>query len=706
MDAPQAAARVLGAGIPGDAMALTVMGFILLVAALVALHLIARSRRKILRRIEDLQEEREDLRQSAAQACSDRQEHAERVSRLEGAISSLDEGVGMLDAAGRLTLVNSGLAKLLGAESKDLLGEEFTSFFPDAPPLEPDGQSRETVLTARDGTSCPVRIKGTPLAEKGWCWVVNDLAEPKEAEEGLKASQDRFRHVFQSMSEAVVLFEIVHDPEGTPVDYRIVDVNPAFAKHTGQPVEGVLGKRTADFYIDHAPPHLDLFSRVAYTGRPAFFETYYEPLGFHFAVSVFSWERGKFGAIFSNITEKKWAAAEMKKLEERVRRSQRMEAVGSLAGGIAHDFNNILGNILGYTELIRSEIQADSEANDFLEMIISVIRRASNLTNKLLAFARRRKLRSVRVNAHEALDETIALLERTMDRRIVIRRDYEADPPSFSGDPAQVQNALLNLAVNAQDAMPRGGELLFATKTMMLDEDFCEEQPFELLPGYYVQITITDTGIGMDADTMKHIFEPFFTTKGVGDGTGLGLSAVFGILTGHRGAVIVNSEPGSGSSFSLYFPAQEKEDMPRSDSGESLSLEGVRVLVADDEEGIRYVMTRMLEKRDMIVSTCHDGTSAADYFDEHAQDVDLVLLDLVMPGLYGPEVFMRMKAAKPAMRAIIMTGFSLERDTEELLNAGALGFLSKPFSEKELLTEVRRVLAAPTPSGNAEESSK
>ena len=395
-----------------------------------------------------------------------------------------------------------------------------------------------------------------------------------------------------------------------------------------------------------------------------------------------------------DISARKQAEGERNRLEEQLRQAQKMEAVGELAGGIAHDFNNILTAIQGNAELLKMELPSDGQLAGFAGEVIRGANRAADLTKQLLAFARKGKWRVTPVNIHSVINQTADMLTHSIDRRIDISLELNASPCTVMGDPTQLQNAMLNLGVNARDAMPDGGTLTYATRNVALSQSDCDEQSLELAPGRFLEINVADTGAGMDADTQKRIFEPFFTTKGVGKGTGLGLAGVYGCIMNHDGKISVYSEPGYGSTFKIMLPLSGEEtaattqtvasDAPARGTG--------HILIVDDEESIRNFVWTSLENLGYTVSACNDGAAGVDYYRKHYREIDLVILDLIMPKMSGQDVFSEMKKIDPDVKVLISSGFSHTQATTQMLDQGALALLNKPFQITELAETVAKHL--------------
>jgi PAS domain S-box-containing protein len=379
-------------------------------------------------------------------------------------------------------------------------------------------------------------------------------------------------------------------------------------------------------------------------------------------------------------------------LQDQLRQAQRMEVVGQLAGGVAHDFNNILTAILGAAQILSERLPVGSDDRDVAEELVGAALRATELTRQLLAFSRKGPMQMRPLQMHRVIEEAIRLLSRSLDKRIEIRRELAADPDTILGDPALLQSAILNLAVNGRDAMPDGGVLTFSTAVV-------SASPGERAPGgELLAITVRDTGSGMDEAVRLRLFEPYFTTKPAGKGTGLGLASVYGCVRSHKGQVQVESAPGRGSSFRILLPLLRGVAADGPMPGEEVLRGHGRVLVVDDEEIVRNALARMLDSLGYAVECFGDGEAALARYRMRHDDVDLVILDLVMPRLGGPEVFHLIRRIDPAARVVLASGYTQQEVTSELISAGALGFVHKPVRLEELSRQVHAALRTPRPA--------
>jgi len=379
---------------------------------------------------------------------------------------------------------------------------------------------------------------------------------------------------------------------------------------------------------------------------------------------------------------------ERRKLESDLSNAQKLQAIGRLAGGIAHDFNNALTVILGACDTLQPALRGLPNAiQDDCRMIAQSAQNAARLTSELLAFSRNAPLRKVVVDLHQTIARASSMLARTIDRSIRIETNFSSEPSYALIDESSVQSALLNLGLNARDAMPGGGVIRLSTTSLFLTELDCREAGFEFLPGLYHEISVIDSGCGMDEATKARVFEPFFTTKAQGQGTGLGLSSVYGTIRSHGGNVRVYSDPGHGSVFKVYLPAQMQptaveHEVPPAPSP-PIESRPLRVLLVDDEPLVRRQTRRTLVRHGHLVTEATDGAHAIDLVE--CQSFDVVILDMVMPKLGGDMAFERIRILAPGARVIIASGFSPEGRVEALLQKGAAAFLQKPYREWELV---------------------
>jgi two-component system cell cycle sensor histidine kinase/response regulator CckA len=389
---------------------------------------------------------------------------------------------------------------------------------------------------------------------------------------------------------------------------------------------------------------------------------------------------------------------ERKRLEKHVQQLQKFEAIGRLAGGIAHDFNNTIGAIMGWAELGYDESKEGSRSRDRFEKIREQAVWAGKLTSQLLTFARRQVLQPRGVNLNTLVDESMKLLYRLIGEQFDTRVIKHPELEITLVDPTQVQQALMNLCLNARDAMPEGGTLTIETQNVEIDDEYCRQHPSGT-PGRYVMLSVSDTGVGMDKATLDQVFEPFFTTKELGRGTGLGLATVYGIVKQHNGFIYAYSEPGNGTVFRLYFPVLIGSAAPPEIRAKESSQKGTgTILVADDYDALRETTREMLMSLGYKVICAKNGAEAIELFQRNADQIDLVLLDVVLPSYSGPEVFSRILSIRPGTKAVFVSGYS---DDNALLNSAVqrgIGILQKPFSLSSLSRAVREAMGRESPA--------
>ncbi len=385
--------------------------------------------------------------------------------------------------------------------------------------------------------------------------------------------------------------------------------------------------------------------------------------------------------------------SQTKRLEAQLQQAQKMEAVGTLAGGIAHDFNNLLQAINGYTQILIMSKERNSSEYHNLEAILKSGERAAQLVRQLLFFSR--KVEAVRrpVNLNQEVEQVLKILERTIPRMIEIEFHPGNLLWAVNADSVQMEQVLLNLGSNAKDAMSDGGKLIIETKNVTLDEEYARDH-IGVSPGNYVLMTVSDTGHGMDQETLEHLFEPFYTTKDIGQGTGLGLASVYGIVKSHEGNITCYSEIGQGTSFKIYLPALEQAKDPIKTAHFEAPPQGgtETILLVDDEETVIDFATQALEHFGYKVLQASSGEEALDIYTGGNYDIDLVIMDLGMPGMGGHRCLRELLKTDPAAKILIASGYSINGQVQATLKVGAAGFVGKPYDITILLNKVRTVL--------------
>jgi PAS domain S-box-containing protein len=391
---------------------------------------------------------------------------------------------------------------------------------------------------------------------------------------------------------------------------------------------------------------------------------------------------GEFLTTYEDLTEHK-------RIEARLRQAQKMESIGTLAGGIAHDFNNLLMGIQGYASMMLRELDPSHHHHEWISRIDDQVRSGAGLTRQLLGFARGGQYEVLPTNMNEILTKTAAIFGRTR-REIAVFPDYEPRLWTVEVDRGQTEQALMNLFLNAWHAMPGGGRLSLKTENVSLSER--QAARHDLVPGRYVQLTIRDSGHGMDVQTRERIFDPFFTTREMGRGTGLGLAMVYGVVKGHHGAIHVSSEPGRGAAFIILLPASERAAQAEKNPTDSVAGGNETILVVDDEQVVLDVSRSMAEHLGYTVYAFQDAQEALAMYRERQDEIDLVILDMVMPGMSGQEAFHRFRQINPDVKVLLASGYSINGQARQILAGGCNGFIQKPFNLDQLATTIRRML--------------
>ena len=385
---------------------------------------------------------------------------------------------------------------------------------------------------------------------------------------------------------------------------------------------------------------------------------------------------------------------ETKQMEQELQQRRHIDSLGQLAGGIAHDFNNMLGVIMGATELLRIKAGEDSTFTKQIESILTAVERSADLTGKLLSFARKRGSEKIPVNMHHLIKDTVIILQRSIDKRINIVVKTDATNSVVEGDDSELSNALLNLGINARDAMPNGGTLTISTVNRTIN-DLQMPSVRDLPDGLYLELCVSDTGIGMTDAVRTKVFEPFFTTKEPGKGTGLGLASVYGTIKAHSGAILLESSFGKGSSFTLLLPIGKKGVPNTSTNSKVIAEEEISgtVLLVDDEENIRSIGTDLLSELGLKVITAENGLQAIDIITERKEEISLILLDMIMPKMNGRDCYQEIKKIMPKARVVICSGYAPEETISELRVEGVFDVIRKPFRFAELRAVIQACLS-------------
>jgi len=520
-------------------------------------------------------------------------------------------------------------------------------------------------------------------------FLINNQIVEKDYATALIESKRKYKDLFDQMSNGLALFSPVRNVKDYILDLNFLETNRALTQILGQEENELIGKGIKEVFtrlpkewqaIVNEPSDREKTISFLYGSGDA--EKYLE-------LAFFLTQEGKIAVIIKNMTEQK-------KLEDNLRQAEKLQVVGQLAGGIAHDFNNQLMGILGYGSMLESMIE-DEEQLEFLKLIINSAQRSSELTRKLLDFSRKGKFLSIAININDLIIETVSILRHSVDKKIKVRKYLRVENAIVKGDPSQIQNALLNIGLNACDAMSGSGSLTIHTAYVDVTAEQSDNMVFKIKPGKYLQIRFIDTGQGMSKETLGKIFEPFYTTKSNKKGTGMGLAAVFGSVKQHKGGIEVFSELGVGSSFNLYFPYDEtlKPSIEIQDSDPQLLAKPGHgtILLLDDEELLVYMLERMLKDEGYNVFSFQEPDDAIKYYKKNWKHIDLVMLDFIMPKKNGTEVFSEMKKVNSKIQAILLSGYSPDVQIQKLTSKGILGFIQKPVDKNTIIKKVRSALA-------------
>ena len=515
----------------------------------------------------------------------------------------------------------------------------------------------------------------------------------------LHQSEKKYRQLWETSTDAVIFMD---------TDRRIRFANPAIMDVFGYAPEEVIGQDIAMLQPERLRQgHRDGVARYMKTGVKKVNWRATELAGLRkdgtevpieVAFSDMEME-GKhwFVGFMRDITERKRAEEALRQSEEQLRQSQKMEAIGQLAGGIAHDFNNLLTAITGYSELLLGQIQPDSRERKNAEEIRKAAFRAAALTHQLLAFSRRQMLTTKVLNLNAVMMDLESMLRRLIGEDIALTIVPGSALGRVKADPSQIEQIVLNLVVNARDAMPKGGTVTIETSNVVLDEASADDHE-TFRPGPYVLVAVGDTGCGMDAQTRRHIFEPFFTTKEPGKGTGLGLSTVYGIVTQSDGYILVDSEPGRGTTFKVYLPLVTSE--PDRGSAETerprLSRGTETILLVEDEGTVRVLVGNILEGNGYRVLVASHSEEAFRLSGHHEGPIHLMVTDVVMPGMSGRELAERLASSRPKMKVLYISGYTDDAIVRHGVQTQNTAFLQKPFTPDTLLRKVREVLGGST----------
>ena len=523
-----------------------------------------------------------------------------------------------------------------------------------------------------------------------------ELEKRKKVSATVGESEAKYRALFENMNAGFVLFEVILDSNGKPVDLLVVAANKGFEQTTGLDSKAVTGKRLTEVLPGIESDEADwigTYGEIALTGDSRKFEQGSELLGYYYSVIAYQAGPNRCAVTFLDVTERRKAEAERDKLQEQLLQAQKMESIGRLAGGVAHDFNNMLSIILGYGEHILEQLKPEDPLRQQVNQMVEAGRRSAVLTGQLLAFSRRQTLQPRVVSINDVVTNLEKMLRRLIREDIELGIKLGPEIPSILVDPGQLEQVILNLAANARDAMPLGGKLLIETGLAELDGHYADTHR-DVRPGKYVLLAMSDTGCGMSDEVRNKVFEPFFTTKERGKGTGLGLAMVYGIVKQSGGNIWVYSEPDKGTTFKIYIPLTDKEpDVGREPNFEAHSVgQGEHILVVEDEEMLRSFLETLLPRMGYRVTVVANGGEALLMMEEKGFKPDLILTDVVMPHMSGKELMNRLKRSHPNLKVIYMSGYTDNAVVHHGVLDPGTHFIQKPFTNKHLLSKLKEVL--------------
>ncbi len=632
-------------------------------------------------------------------------------------LEAIPDAVAAVNQQGVMIQVNSQIEALFGYTRDELIGQKIEILVPDRqrpqhhlhrehfhqqPKIRRMGSGLDLYGKRRDGSEFPVEISLSPVPVDGGFIVlsaIRDISHRKRIEEELRHANEELdrrktRELRDSQNRLALIVDSSQDAIiGKNLDGVVTHWNKGAEEIYGYTAQEMIGQPISVLApaerSDEIPKILE---RIRDGERVEYFESVRvtkdkRTLNMSISVSpIYDADGTVVGAstIARDITSRK-------KIEDQLKQSQKMEAVGRLAGGVAHDFNNLLGIVTACSELLRDRVDAGSL--EYIDNIREAAKRGSSLTRQLLAFSRRQPAQVQVLDLNDRLREVSKLLRPLMGDDVEITLLPRSANAIVEADPGQLDQIIVNLAVNARDAMPRGGKLIIETSVGDFDESFAREHP-PMTTGRYVVLAISDNGVGMDEGTRVRIFEPFFTTKEVGKGTGLGLATVYGIVRQAAGHILVYSEPGRGSTFKIYFPsADTKLEIAADRKEEALPprREGVTILLVEDDTLMRHLTRKMLEDHGYKVLEAEDGKAALKVIGASANPVDLTLTDVVMKGMTGPELLLRLSDSYPRMKSVYMSGYTGELVAGQGLDS-SVRLLEKPFTRVALLKTLDEVL--------------
>lgn len=628
-------------------------------------------------------------------------------------LDNIEDGYFEVDLKGTFTFCNDAVCRILGYSSSEIVGinsrlfmdrknakrvaETFNRVFKTGNPAK--GFDWEIIKA--DGSRGHVDASVTLITDEagnrvGFRGIARDITERKRAEKNLRESEEKYRQLVNHAPAGIYEVDLT---EG-----RLISVNDVMSEYTGYSKDELLNMGALDFLTPGSQKQMNETTARLMNGEKIYDSVEYKARaknGREFWMLVnaryFYDKNGKpkrAMVVAHDITDRKRAQKEKARLESQLRQAQKMEAIGTLAGGIAHDFNNILSVIIGYTELILMSGNVDAEIRQNLKEIFNASKRARDMVKQILAFSRQSKQERKPIQVAHIVKEAIKMLRASLPATISIQQQIEKDPGIIEADPTQIHQVLMNLCTNAAHAMDgQDGAMQISLSNVELNHSAHEMVP-GLKPGSYLKLSVSDTGHGIAPDTLEKIFDPYFTTKKKGEGTGLGLAVVQGIVKSHKGAVAVESEVGKGSKFHVYLPAINRKLATDEEISAPLPMGHERILFVDDEQPLAEIAKQMLQRLGYAVSTRTSSIEALELFRADPNRFDLVITDIVMPNMTGEKLAEKIMGIRSDIPVILCTGYSEKITRRDASEMGVQSFLMKPLVMRDLANTVRQALSA------------
>ena len=637
-------------------------------------------------------------------------------SKFRSYVESSPIGIFETDSEGRLLSANTACSSITGYPHQTLLQMGIFDFIPSESVYENFEQFQRLMSSGEENNDVPVvsangdiiweSVHAVKLPDNRYLFFVIDITDRKKAEEELTRAKDETLQLINRMINGFAIFESVFDDQGKFATYRYLFTNDAFESIIGLKLEDVKGKTIHEVWPETEQTWVDYCGEVVITGKPQSFEMFHGPTGKLFYCNVYKpWEsHDRFCMVFEDITERKRAQAEIMEMERKLLQSQKLESLGVLSGGIAHDFNNLLAVIIGNIELAQDSFFNSSEKELFLERAMSASTKSARLVRQMLDYSGKGAFEINEVNLSELVENNIDMYRMTVPKNISLNIDRSDDDIFIKADSSQIQQVIMNLIINASEALAGvHGAIDVTTGGQYCDEEILSRSllPEKLQAQDMAFIRISDNGIGMDAETVARIFDPFFSTKFVG--RGLGMSVIHGVVRGHNGAVTIDSQPGSGTTITVYLPLFDRRSPGHDghDDAETCSASvdakcpetrNFSVMVVDDEPEVLNLVVKQLQQLDCQTLSAENGKEALEVFSKNPH-IDLVILDLLMPQMGGVETFHRLTELNPQLKIVICSGYKEEQTREEFKTEWKpVAFLEKPyrFSEiKDLIKQFR-----------------